>query len=237
MTEQQLISKLQGLKQIKPRKDWVLLAKSELFKNEAAPQPVQAGFAGLFSGVFKFAYENRMAYSFAALLFIFAGAFGFAQYTLPGDALFSVKKITEQSQAALTGETHVKTSFETLKKRSKDLAVVKTQKDGNVSSATKEVNDATKSLTEAIQKDPALAQELALEITHNQTLLAVFEETDFKESSDILYKAIIEQMIEDFQKSPKTLTIEQQEKMEEVLALYNEGKYPLAMEKMLLMSN
>lgn len=243
MTEKQLIAKLQTLKEIKPRKDWVLLVKNEMFNlpaqagNEVAVKPPKASFTGLFLNRFKFAHQSKMAYSFAALLFIFVGALGFAQHTLPGDALFSVKKITEQSQAALTGETNVKSTFETLKKRSKDLAIVKTQKDGNVSSATKEVNDAAKSLTEAIQKDPALAKEVAMEITTDQTLLAVFNESDLKETSDILYQALDDQMIEDLQKRKKTLTLEEQEKIEEILALYDEKKYSQAFEMILLMNN
>ena len=60
---------------------------------------------------------------------------------------------------------------------------------------------------------------------------------DVKEISDILYKGIDEQMIEDFQKGKATLTLEQQEKMEEILELYNERKYAMAMEKILLMNN
>ncbi|MSU54851.1 MAG: hypothetical protein EXS48_03420 [Candidatus Staskawiczbacteria bacterium] len=240
MTEKQLISKLQTLKQIKPRQGWVVLTKNEMFKNEVAyTKPAEASFTGLFSNAFRFAYNHKMAYSFSALLFIFAGAFGFAQYTLPGDTLFSVKKITEQSQAALIGETNVKSTFETLKKRSQDLAVVKTQKNGNVSSATKELNDVAKSLTDAITKDPSLAKEVAMGIASDQTLMAVFSVDDLKESSDLLYKAIDEQMIEEFQRASKktTLTLEQQEKVEEILALYNDGKYAMAMEKILLMNN
>lgn len=238
MTEKQLISKLQVLKQIKPRKDWVLLTKNEILKKEViTSQPAQANFTGFFSNVFKFADNNKMAYSFAALLFVFAGAFGFTQYVLPPDALLSVEKMTEQSQAALTGETDIKTAFEIIKQKSQDLALVKTQKDGNVSSATKELNDVTKNLTDAIAKDPSLAKEVAMGITNDQTLAAVFSVDDLKESSDILYKAIDEQMIEDWQKGRQRLTIEQQEKLEEILALYNDKKYAAAMEKILLMNN
>jgi len=244
MTEKQLISKLQALKQIKPRKDWVILAKNGIFNLSAQTEtkvaynnPVQTSFMGFSSNAFRFAYNNKMAYSFAALLFIFAGAFGLTQYTLPGDTLFSVEEMTEESQAALTRETDIKVAFETIKKKSQDLAVVKTQKDGNVSSATKELNDVTKNLTDAIAKDPSLAKEVAMGIVGDQTLSAVFSVDDVKESSDILYKAIDEQMIEDFQKGKATLTLEQQEKMEEILELYNERKYAMAMEKILLMNN
>lgn len=239
MTGEQLISRLQTLKQIKPRKDWVLLTKNEILKKETVvSQPARTDFVGLFSNVFNYAFRNKMAYSFAALLFVFVGAFGFAQYnTTPKDTLLLAENTAEQFQAALIGETSVRTKLETLKKKSNDLAVVKTQKDGDVLSATKELNDVAKSLTDAIAKDPSLAKEVAMEITADQTLSAVFSVDDLKESSDILYKAIDEQMIEDFQKGKATLTLEQQEKMEEILELYNGGKYATAMEKILLMNN
>ncbi len=238
MTEKQLISKLQVLKQIKPRKDWVLLTKNEILKKEViTSQPAQANFTGFFSNVFKFADNNKMAYSFAALLFVFAGAFGFTQYVLPPDALLSVEKMTEQSQAALTGETDIKTAFEIIKQKSQDLALVKTQKDGNVSSATKELNDVTKNLTDAIAKDPSLAKEVAMGITNDQTLAAVFSVDDLKKTSDILYKALDDQMIEEIQKSKATFTQQRQDAMEEVLGLYNEKKYTEAFEELVLMNN
>lgn len=239
MTEKQLISKLRELKQVKPRKDWVLLVKNEILKKEAViNQPAQADFAGLFSSTCKAVFQSKMAYSFATLLFIFAGAFGFVQYnTISKDTLLLAENTAEQFQAALMAETSVKSTFETLKKKSNDLATVKTQKDGNVSFATKELNDVAKSLTDAIVKDPSLAKKVAMGIASDQTLMAVFSVDDLKESSDDLLRTLDDQMIEDIQKSKATFTKERQDAVEEVLELYNEKKYAQAFEELLLIGD
>lgn len=237
MTEKELISKLQTLKQITPRKDWVFSVKMEMFgENAVAPKvAAEPRYKKIFGNIFSITLQKKLAYSFATLLLMFAGVFGFAQYTLPGDPLFEVKKITEHSQSALTGESNVKSNVETFKKRSHDLAeVVKNNKDGNKASAVKEVKDATKSLAAAIEKDSNLVKEVALEIRNNQTLLAVLGEEDLKESSDILYKAIDSQMIADLEKI--TLTEEQVKMLEEIKVLFKEEKYLEALEKILLIN-
>jgi len=239
MTEEQIISKLQLLKQVKPNYEWVSLVKNEILGKSALPaNPIIAPAPrGTLLNIFRTIYHHqKLAYSFAVFMFMFAGVFGIAQYTLPGDPLFSVKKITEQSQAALLQESNVKTSAESLKKRSNDLAqVVKQQKGSNISQAKQEVKEATKNLANAILKDSNSAKEIAMEIKGNQTLLSFFEDADLKEESEILYKAIDEQMIADLEKV--TLSEPQQEIFKEVKILFEEGKYSLALEKILLISN
>src|SRR3989344_5675694 len=166
MTEKQLISKLQMLKKIEPSKDWALLIKSQILGSETVKTvtPQNSPYKKILSGFFGLMNQRNFAYAFSVMVFVFAGLMGFAQYTLPGDMLFSVKKITEQSQASLTGESDVKSNFETFKKRSQDLAqVVKDKKSLNKSSAIQEVNDAAKSLANAIHNDPKAAKEVALE--------------------------------------------------------------------------
>jgi len=237
----ELISKIQELKQIKPRKDWVALAKMDILGPDVVVQsPVMAKPASLYSlpnalGLF---YQQKLAYAFAVFLFTCIGMFGMAQYTLPGDVLFSVKKMTEQSQASLTGESNLKNSFETLKKRSQDLAaVVANNKQGNMPSAIKEVKDATSSLTDALAKDPASAKAVALEIKNNSTLLSTLDgvsDAELKQTSDILYKIIDQQMIADLQKT--TLTESQKKELDDINSLYEEGKYSEALEKILLIN-
>jgi hypothetical protein len=235
MTEQQLISQFKALKHIAPRKEWVVLSKRNILGNEVLPVNARQSSWQQLIAFFSANNQKTLAYSFGTLVFIFAGIFGFAQYTLPGDMLFEVRKIAEQSQAALTGGNQVKTNVETLKKRSQDLAhVVRDNKNNNKLSAIKEVQDATTNLTVAIENDSALAKEVALEIKSNQTLLAVLEQEDLKEASDTLYKTIDTYMIEDLEKA--TLTEEQQILLTEVKALFEVEKYSEALEKILLIS-
>lgn len=238
MVKEQLISKLQELKQIKPRKDWVVLAKMNVLGSDATERKtvVKPAYNWTFSNILRLIYQRKLTYAFVVFLFISVGMFSIAQYTLPGDMLFSVKKITEQSQASLIGRSDVKNSFENLKKRSQDLAqAVKDNRENNISSAVKEVKDAASGLNNALAKNPALAKEVALEIKDNGTLLNMlgdFEGVDLKQTSDVLYKTIDSQIIDSLQET--TLTESQQKMLEEAKKLYNEGDYSGALEKILL---
>ena len=243
MTEKELISKLKDLNSIKPRKEWVFSVKMQILGSGGNVVPDKATYKErLFDGfksLYPLSYQRKLAYSFSVLMLTFVGVLGFAQYTVPGDVLFSVKKITEQGQASLTGESEIKASVENFKKRSQDLAeIVKNKKETNIPSAVQEVKDAAKSLTDALQKDPKLAKEIALEIKENKTFLDLSGEAkieaDIKEASDILYKTIDAQMIADLEAT--TLTEEQQVLLEEIKDLYSQDKYSDALEKILLIS-
>ena len=238
MTSKQLISKLQELKQIKPKKEWVFSVKMDILGSDVIERKaiVQPAYKWNLLNILELIYKRKFAYAFAVFLFVFVGMFGFAQYTLPGDMLFSVKKMTEQSQASLIGENNIKNGFENLKKRSQDLAqAVKDKKDGNIPSAIKEVKDATSSLANTITKDPKLSREIAIEVKKNATLLNSIGDEDLNKTSDILYKIIDRQMIDDLEKI--ILTESQQEILKEINDLYDQGKYSDALEKILLIDN
>ncbi len=237
MTEQELISKLQSLKKITPSRQWAFSLKMQLL-DQATPIKTTPAFnlGRSLSRALATLTQPKLAYAFAVMLFAVVGTFGFAQYTLPGDMLFSVKRITEQSQLTLNGESEIKNSVQTYKKRSQDLAaVVKNNKQENKQFAIQEVNDAAKSLTEAIAKDPALAKDVALELKQEGTFAVIEGGADVKESSDILYKTIDEQMISDIEKT--TLTESQKKIFQEVKNLFAEEKYAQALEKIFTISN
>src|SRR3989344_1453251 len=118
-TEKELILKLQTLKDIKPRQDWVVFAKREILGGNKIT--IKASYKEKFLGVLDFlpalTYQRKLTYAFATLLLIMVGTLGFAQYTMPGDLLFSVKKVTEQSQAALSGQTNLRQNMANLSNR------------------------------------------------------------------------------------------------------------------------
>lgn len=212
MTELELISKLQTLRQIKPNQSWVVLSKQQIFATQTAAPSFFASFT------FK-----SLAYSFAAFALVVAGIFGFSQSTLPGDPLFSVKKITENSQAALSGVSEVQHNAENLIKRSNDLAQVLTsQKGGNMFSAKQEVKDATKNLADAVRRDPGSAKAIAMEIKQDQTLLSFFEDTELKAEAEILYKNIIDQILPGLKGAD--LPEPQKEKVVEAEVLYAQAE-------------
>ena len=139
ITEKQLIDSLKQLKEIKPRKEWALLLKSQILAEKqvtvaeikTAEKPTKSiGILDIFSSLF---FQRKLAYSFAAALLLIIGIFGLVRYTMPGDLLFPAKKMAEQSQAALTGQTPVKRDVAALSTRVNELAKVakegKTNKD------------------------------------------------------------------------------------------------------------
>ena len=141
MTEKDLIKQIKQLKDIKPRSEWVALAKSQMFAGEQEVSKIPAQKISIFN-VISNSFSRRLAYSFATLLFICVGLVGFAQYTMPGDLLFPVRKITEKSEATLVGQTKIKQNVANLNNRINDLVKVAQEgKKDNISPAINEVSE------------------------------------------------------------------------------------------------
>jgi hypothetical protein len=144
ITQKQLIEQMKMLKEIKPRKEWAVLLKSQILAEKQAETKIIAqptntiGIMDVISSVF---FQRKLAYAFTAVLFMIVGVFGFAKYTVPGDLLFPVKKIAESSQAALTGQTSLKQNVLTLNNRINDLAqVAKAGRKDSIPSAISEIS-------------------------------------------------------------------------------------------------
>ena len=238
MTEKELISRLQTLKQIKPRKDWVILAKNQIlglsakaesnfFKAKATINN-KPNYREVLLNIFRMSFQRKFAYTLGAFLFIVLGVFGFINYSLPGDQNL---KVAKESPAALVA---IKNNVEDFKTKSKNLSEIAKFNPKDIPLAIKEVKDAAKEITDAVQKDPKLAKEIALEVNNNKTYLNVVEADDLKETSDILYKTIVEQMIKDLENT--ILTESQQETLKTIKDLYNEKRYSNALESALLLN-
>ena len=233
MNEKELISKLRGLKQIKPRKDWVVLVKNQILgsnvvENEVNNKPV---YGEILLNIFKAFFQKKFAYALAVFLVIVIGMFGFMKSGFINDA--DIPKIVEQSPAALVA---IKNNVETFKIKSKNLADVAkySMKDASLALALKEVKDIAIELTDAIKKDPQLAKAIALEINNNKTYLNIEGGDDLKETSDILYKTIAEQRIKDLKNT--TLTESQQKGLKIAERSCNDKKFTNCMEDVLLLS-
>lgn len=243
MQEKQLINKLKELQQIKPRKEWVVLVKNQIL---AEPKPAFAesfGVAnkqtfGLLSFLPALIYQRKLAYAFATLLFVIVGMFGFAQYTVPGDALFSIKKLTEQSQPAL----------EIVIRRSDDLVqVVKNNQMANIAPAIREfqasISQATKNLVADIDKnDLKSIKDIALQVKQIQdnkkqlqTLGVDLGATQESKDLNDALAPLVQREIDDLEKI--TLTEEQLSTLQEIKDLYAEGKYFDALEEILMLNN
>ena len=239
ITQKQLIESLSQLKEIKPNKEWASLLKSTLLENKVPGRmtgavPTQrASFMSAISNSF----GRRLAYSFAAILILAVGAVGLSRYTVPGDLLFPVKKIAEQSQATLGGQTVLNQDVAVLNNRISDLAqVAKDGRTGNIPSAISEVNANAKYLAKNLKKNPATDSKTIKAIANSLKTLADVPGTDLTASSDVkdLYQAVVASQIADLKKM--TLTDDQKETLAQAEDLYSQAKYTDALEKLLLVS-
>lgn len=241
-TQKQLIEELKALKDIKPRQEWVILAKSQIFNNAEDRGVIvnPARKASIFDVIASINIQRRLAYSFASLVFIFVGLVGFAQYTMPGDLLFPVRKITERSEAALAGQTELRQNAATLNNRINDLA--KAAKDGkkdNIPATISEINTKASELVKDIKQKTVEDPETLKEIAASLKVLAdvTSADQDLENTADVkdLYQAVVESQIADFKTA--TLTDEQAIILLEAEALYEKGENVEALEKILEITN
>ena len=150
MTEQQLISKLQELKQIKPRKDWVALSKMNILGSDAIGKKVSVApkYQWKFSDILGLFYQRKFAYALASFLFIAVGVFGFIRYAVVDN---SNAKVALQSPVTLAA---IKSNVEDFKIKSQNLADAAKSNLQELPLAVKAVKDAAKELASAIKKDP-----------------------------------------------------------------------------------
>lgn len=234
-TQKQLIEQLGQLKKIKPRKAWVLLLKSQITESKERKIIVPAKTVGIMDTLSAIFAPKKLAYSFAIVLFLVIGVFGFAQYTVPGDLLFPIKKIAEHSQAALTGQTGVKQNVASLASRINELALVaKEGRKDNIPSAISEVNANVAQVAKDLKDNPVQDLDTLKDIAKSLKTLADVPGTDLTSNPEVkdLYEAVVRGQIEDLEKT--TLTEEQSIVLAEVKGLYDEGKYVDALEKILL---
>jgi len=252
MTEKQLIENLKSLKGIKPRQEWASLLKSEILNPKLETNyNYQKNKFSKFISNFKFQISNsffrRAAYSLATIAFVMIGVLGFAQSTLPGDALFPFKKIAEQSQAALIGANTLQNNFDAYDRRVQDLVrIVAEDKQSNIPSAINEVKEsmavAVKSVTDIVkQEDGKSLKDIVADvkkIEDNQNQLKtlgvdVGESEEVNELNSVL-APLVRSEIDSLEKA--TLSDVQKETLEEINVLYEQEKYSDALEKILLIN-
>jgi len=220
MTTKKTILKLQTLKEIKPNTEWAFLVKAQLLAEEK-PQPVMVQEQSLFNYVKSFFVQKKLAYVFATFMALFLGAFTLLNRQMPVNNASPVviSDIAKKSAAALLMQNDLKANIENFKK----------------SSSVKTVQAAAKSLADAITKDPQLAKGIALELKDDRTLSMLDAGPDVKESSDVLYKKLDDQLFIDFKKT--TFTEEQQKIVDEAMDLYAKGDYSGALQKTFLINS
>ena len=224
-SEKLLISKLRELRSIKPEKDWVSSTKTRILGEDP--------------GFFFFPYFKPalVGAAFALTLFVL----GFAQNSLPGDVLYSVKKISERSQAIFVSEqARPQANLELANKRLEELArIAENNQTGKLSQAINEfqasVSQVAKNLSES--SDPVKNKEIVDGIASNIQQVNAYlgadvggqEFAELRQRTNVEY---VEYLISDLE--TRTLTEEQTEILKQMKELAEQGEYLSALELYLL---
>jgi len=234
MTEAELIKKIKTLKEIKPRKDWVVLTKTQILGNvEVRPQPFLFPF-------FKPAYAGLF------LFLLLIGLAEFSQGALPGDPLYSLKRISERTQSVFVSkEEQPKLQLELTNKRLEELnkvaeanqvkrlAPALNEFETTKIAAKKEVVNSIKNKSEKeaikVAKDiaPKLADLNEKEKKVYATLNIESTEGANQTADQTAEKAVVEILIKDAKNS--TLTEEQKADLVKVEEYYKSGDYQEAL--------
>ena len=234
MTEKELIGKIQELRQIQPRKDWVLSARKEILGEPTQISPSAKNVADWLEVFPRMFFQYKLAFATLALIMVLSTTFSFAQNALPGDLLFSLKKITEKAGAVFVSrEEQPKAQLELANARLEELTkIAETNQVRKLAPAIEEyqasISQAAKA-TSQITK-PQEVKKIAPEIKKMeegiQNLRSYGVEIDESEKED-LYKPIVEVLLKDLE--DKTLTENQEIILAEAKDSYNLGDYSNAL--------
>ncbi len=118
MKESQLVRQLKSLRELKPSDNWVSFTKERIFAGEPTPAGLRAGLLSFFS-----VFQYRLALAPIVSVLVLIGLFGVTQNTVPGDFLFSVKKITENAQVTFSSSAEKpKTQLKMANRRLEELS-------------------------------------------------------------------------------------------------------------------
>jgi hypothetical protein len=233
MVEADLIKKIQLLKNVEPRKEWVFLIKKEIFKEEIS----QNKFSQIVDFLPRMNYWKFLvpAMSFCLPFILLA----VSQNALPGDALYSVKKLTEKTQSVFvsgTEKTNVQLGF--VNKRLEELnQIVAADQKNKIAPAFKEyqasMSEAVKNLVATKNTDVSKIIQQTKNIEENkqkaEALGVKLSETD--DGLNAALASLVDREIKDLES--RNLNDGQQELLAEVKTAYQSGDYNLALEKIL----
>lgn len=245
MTTDQLTRQLKKLREVEPSKNWVIFSKQRIFAAE--PEPVKAGFLSVFP-----LFQYKLALAPVISVFVIIGLFGFAEQTLPGDFLFSVKKITESVQVGLSSSvekptTSLKLANKRLEELSRlaqgntvqnlDLAVKEFQT--NVAQATKNlaVLNANASDGVVLKEIMAESQKLAQNKEKIEEVLGakIGDTEELSSTLTQLEKQTAAYLLADLEK--RTLSESDWQLLNRAKDDFNSGNYATSLEKIWLLSN
>jgi len=236
MTEAEIIRKIKGLKQIKPRKDWVALTRREIFSQE--PMVKQESPSLIWNFLARVFLNYRIV--FTTLLFfgvLISTAFSLAQNSLPGDLLYSLKKISEKGQSFFVSqEDKPKIQLEFANKRLEELTkIAEKNQFQKLAPAINEFQQSFSRATENLKKPKAINKEIVdqvkkLEATKEKAEALGVATGETEELTNTL-KELTEREIKDLEK--RTLTDDQERILDKAKEDFETGNYTSALEKIL----
>jgi len=233
MTEKDLIRQLKELKEIKPRQDWVLLTKRQILQEVSVNLPEVHTWA---------MFQWKLAFAPVVSVLIIIGLFGFANTTVPGDFLFSVKKATETVQVGLsTGAEKSEVHLRLANKRLEELSEI--AGDNRVRSLAPTIKEFQDNMIEAVNglslMDPSTLKDLVKETQkleeNKQKVESVLGVQIGNDETEQLEKQLADYLIFDLEK--RTLNEEEQKLLTEAKEYFEAGAYTLALEKLWFLSN
>ncbi len=218
MKTKEIVRELKRLSKIRPEKEWVVLTKKTILGESTSPflllRPL---YAGLF------------------LFFILIGLFSVSQNSLPGEPLYSLKKVGEKIEIALLPETEKpKLNLEIANKRVEELKEAAKKNDvKKLAPAVKEAKETIAGVKESLIKSTQLNKEIL-----KKTLVLAAKTKEVEESLGINpveedLKEIVKYIIEDFEN--KSLTKEQKDYLEKAKEYFENGNLERSLETLLLL--
>lgn len=228
MTEKELILKIQGLREIKPKKEWVFLTKREILGEE----PVERTKVSWLEVFPRFFFQYKLAFASLALIVIVVMTFGFSQNAVPGDLLFAFKKATETAQTAfISKDEQLKNRLELANKRLEELT--KIAKQNQVKKLSFAIEECQASMSQVVSKvgnvrKPEEARKIVPEIKkmegNIQNLKTYGVEISDADNTENIYKPVVDVLIKDLE--TRTLTQDQQKLLTEAKETQEAGDYP-----------
>jgi len=241
MTENQLIGTIKEMRQIKPRKDWVFLTKNQIMGEELETRK-SLGILDIFP---RFIFQYKFAFATLSVFCVLLGTFISAQNALPGDTLYSVKKITEKGRMLLASEAD-KPNFQLglANKRLEELSnIAETNQIKKLAPAIQEfqanVSQAAKDLAQAKQPDVKQIVDTTKKIEENKQKIedmgVVIGSSEELEEFDNALAQIAEKEIKNLDSS--VLTEDQKEILNQAKEKFAAADYYAALEKIYLLLN
>ncbi len=234
MEDKDIIKKIQQLRQVKPRKDWVVLTKQRILEEEKFSVFI---LNELILGL-RLIFQHKLAFATFALVLIILGTFGFAQNSVPGNILFSVKKMSERGRGAFASDK-LGRNFDITNKRLEELTQIAEENDvSNLAPAINEyqvsVSETAESIGKEIKENPQATKGIVGEIkslaqkTGEIRSLGV-EIPENREMNEALVQ-MLKTQVEDLEN--RSLMEEDIVVLEEIKKAIEEGRLDQALEKL-----